>query len=285
MRAWPSVVALTVNERPSEGSATRSTSLASSNRATMRVADGRWMRSSRASSLGVSGPWRSIVASADVWDGPRSVPASCRRRRAVLVITSRSWAASPLRSRLGASASRIVAIANYLSELLLGRSTGLSPLAQAGELPPGARVGDLIGGQPGAPRGREAVDDVAERVRSVSVGVDADHHPGLGCEARVALREVAAVGIAVDLEHGPGASRRRRHALDVYVVGLAAVDQPPRQMADAVDERVLGRGDDPLGHRAPGDLERGVDARHHPVQLPQEVLLVVRRPVQQDVDL
>ena len=54
----------------------------------MRVAEGRWTRSMSASSLGVSGPWRSIVASAEVSEGERSVPASWRSRRAVRTIAS-----------------------------------------------------------------------------------------------------------------------------------------------------------------------------------------------------
>ena len=56
----------------------------------------------RASSLGVSGPWRSIVASAAVSEGERSVPASWRSRRADRAIASRSRVAS---SVVGRSAS------------------------------------------------------------------------------------------------------------------------------------------------------------------------------------
>ena len=51
--------------------------------ASTRVAVGRWTRSCAASSLGVSGPWRSIAASAEICDGLRSAPASWRSRRAV----------------------------------------------------------------------------------------------------------------------------------------------------------------------------------------------------------
>ena len=60
---------LTRQERRSCGSAARSTSPASSSRASTRVTVGRCTRSRSASSDGVSGPWRSIVASAAVWDG------------------------------------------------------------------------------------------------------------------------------------------------------------------------------------------------------------------------
>ena len=56
-------------------------------------------------------------------------------------------------------------------------------------------------------------------------------------------------------------------------------------MPDAVHERVLDCRDHPLGHRSPGDLERGVDAGHHPVELGEQVVVVVERAVGQDVDL
>ena len=62
----------------------------------MRVAVGRLTRSTSASSLGVSGPWRSTVARAEAEVGVSSVPpaaASWRRRRAVRTIAMRSLAA------------------------------------------------------------------------------------------------------------------------------------------------------------------------------------------------
>jgi hypothetical protein len=62
-------------------------------------------RSSAASSLGVSGPWRSIVASAEVEVGVNpvaSAAASCRSRRAVRTIPSRSWAAESVSGVFGA---------------------------------------------------------------------------------------------------------------------------------------------------------------------------------------
>ena len=63
----------------------------------MRVTVGRLTRSISASSLGVSGPCRSTVASAEVEVGvssaAASAAASCRSRRAVRTIASRSLAA------------------------------------------------------------------------------------------------------------------------------------------------------------------------------------------------
>ena len=51
---------------------------------------GRWTRSRVASSLGVSGPWRSIVDSAAVWEGDSPAPASWRNRRAMRAMSRRS---------------------------------------------------------------------------------------------------------------------------------------------------------------------------------------------------
>ena len=68
----------------------------------MRVAVGRLTRSISASSLGVSGPCRSIAASAEAAVGVSAAPspaASCRSRRAVRTIASRSRAAEPSSDR------------------------------------------------------------------------------------------------------------------------------------------------------------------------------------------
>jgi hypothetical protein len=82
------------DERRSAGSAVRATSPRSSSAAISFVAVGRWMRSRAASSLGVSGPWRSTEASAVFNDGLRPTVASWRRRRAVRATARRRCAAS-----------------------------------------------------------------------------------------------------------------------------------------------------------------------------------------------
>ncbi len=79
----PRWLTLRIEQRPSSGSRTRSTRPARSRWPRIRVAVGRLIRSRSASSLGASGPWRSIVARAAVCEGPRSLPASWRSRRAV----------------------------------------------------------------------------------------------------------------------------------------------------------------------------------------------------------
>ena len=56
-------------------------------------------------------------------------------------------------------------------------------------------------------------------------------------------------------------------------------------MADAVDAGVLDRGQDALGHLLLGDREGGVDAGDDPVELGEQLVGVVERAVEADVDL
>ena len=150
---------------------------------------------------------------------------------------------------------------------------------------PAAGVGDVGGGQPGAAGGGDGVGHVVEGVDAVGVGVEDDRDAGFGGEAGVVLGEVAAVGVAVDLEHRAGAGGGLGDRLDVDPVGLAAADQAAGEVADAVDVRVLDRGEDALGHLLFGDREGGVDAGDDPVERGDEVVGVVERAVEADVDL
>ena len=108
---------------------------------------------------------------------------------------------------------------------------------------------------------------------------------GVDGEAGVAVGEVAAVGVAVDLDHRAGAGGGLGDRLDVDPVGLAAADQAAGEVADAVDVRVLDRGEDALGHLLFGDREGGVDAGDDPVERRDQVVGVVERAVEADVDL
>ena len=109
--------------------------------------------------------------------------------------------------------------------------------------------------------------------------------PGLGRRAGVGVGEVAPVGVGVDLEEGAGARRRLDHPVEVHVVGLAPLDLAAGGMPERVDERVLERVHDPVGHLALADPERGVHARHDPVELLEQLVGVVERPVGEHVHL
>ncbi len=124
-----------------------------------------------------------------------------------------------------------------------------------------------------------------ERADAVGVGVDHDRHPG-GCGGTGGLgRQVAAVGVAVDLEHRPAPGRRLEDGLEIHRVGGPAFDQATGGMGDHVHQRVFDRRDHALGHGLLADPEGGVDARHQPVEAPEQLVLVVERAVGQDVDL
>ena len=73
--------------------------------------------------------------------------------------------------------------------------------------------------------------------------------------------------------------------VDVDGVGLARLDLAARRMADRVDPRVLDRRDHALGHLRGGHAERRVHRADDPVQPRQQVVVVVRRAVGQDVRL
>ena len=142
-------------ERRSCGSAARSTSPASSSRASTRVTVGRWTCSRSASSDGVSGPWRSIVASAAVWEGrarrppPGAGAAPC----------GRCPAAAVRRGRTGEWYAPLTSLANYS-----GAGSLDAPCARLPPAPRRLRAGRLRGqGPPAAgPAGGEADDRGAE---------------------------------------------------------------------------------------------------------------------------
>ena len=117
------------------------------------------------------------------------------------------------------------------------------------------------------------------------VAVDHDRDPGRGRRTRVDVVEVATVGRGVDLEHLAAGDGRLDHPLEIELVRSTPFDFPSREVADDVDVRVLDRVHDPVGHRRRVHRERRVDRRHDPVELGQQLVLVVERPVGEDVDL
>ena len=123
-------------------------------------------------------------------------------------------------------------------------------------------------------------------VRSaVGVGVDHDPHARARGRTRVDVGQVAAVGVGVDLEHRARPRGGREDGVEVDRVRLAPLDQPARGVADGVHQGMLERGDHALGHRLLAHGEGRVHAGDHPVELAQQLVLVVERAVGQDVDL
>ena len=117
------------------------------------------------------------------------------------------------------------------------------------------------------------------------VGVDHDLHARGRGRARVDVGQVAAVGVGVDLEHRAGARGGLDHAGDVEWIRTARLDLAPGGVAEGVDQRVLDRRHDAVGHLALPHAERRVHARDHPIETPQQLVRVVQRAVGHDVDL
>ena len=114
------------------------------------------------------------------------------------------------------------------------------------------------------------------------VGGHRHEHARLAGEPCVHVPHVEAVGLAVDLERRPRLDRARHDLLDVDVGPRTLVELAARQVADAVDVRVVDRGEQALG-RAP--VERCVERGDDPVELGEELVGDVDGPVGADVGL
>ena len=92
-------------------------------------------------------------------------------------------------------------------------------------------------------------------------------------------------GLALISSIVPVARGRGEHRIEIDRVGLAPPDQAPGGVPDRFDQRVLDCGDHALGHLLLAHPERRVHACDHPVELGEQLVLVVERAVGQDVDL
>ena len=81
----------------------------------------------------------------------------------------------------------------------------------------------------------------------MAVGVDDELQARLARRARMDVGQVEPVRLRVDLEKRPGLERLLDHALDVDRCRGAPADLAVRRMPDAIDVRVIHRGEHPLG--------------------------------------
>src|SRR3954447_25301124 len=119
--------------------------------------------------------------------------------------------------------------------------TSRAPFAQPLDLAPGASVEDVVLREPSAPRLADSELDEVEGADLVSVRVDDHLQPRLARRARVDVREVEPVGLRVDLQEGSRLERLLDHTFAVDRRRRALVDLAVRDVADAVDVRVLHR--------------------------------------------
>src|SRR5215213_3873229 len=167
-----------------------------------------------------------------------------------------------------------------LRPLFAGTSRASFP--QPLNLAPGTGVEDVVLRQPRATRLADPELDEVERADLVAVGVDDHLQPRLARRARVHVREVEPVRLRVDLEEGPRLEGLLDHALDVDRGRRALVDLPVRDVADAVDVRVVHRREH--ARRRIG-VEPVMDRRDNPVARREVLVGDVERAVAADVDL
>ena len=126
-----------------------------------------------------------------------------------------------------------------------------------------------------------------ELARRVGVGVD--HHHAVERESQVEQRlgRIESFGTGVDLDRRAGRGARAEDRLGVEGrLRAAASDQDPaRAVAEDVGVRALDGPEHPPGHLGCVHPELGVHAGHDHVELREQLVVLVERPVLEDVDL
>ncbi len=136
--------------------------------------------------------------------------------------------------------------------------------------------------QPRSPCEPDTELRVPERRGRVGVRRHRYGNPGVAGQPRVRVAHVQPVWLRVDLQGGPRLCGTRDDPLDIHLGARSLQDPPARQVADAVDVRVVERAEDALGGAA---LERGMHRRDDPVELRQHVVVDVERAVGTNVHL
>src|SRR5207237_1776753 len=109
-------------------------------------------------------------------------------------------------------------------------------------------------------RGADAVDDVADALEVVRVGVDRDAHAAARGGGEPSLVEVEAVRVRVELDRGAVRGARVENALDVEGVALAPEQEASARVAEDVDPGVADGAHEALGHLGRRLAEGRVDA-------------------------
>ena len=119
----------------------------------------------------------------------------------------------------------------------------------------------------------------------MDIAVDREHAACVNRALDMDIAEVEAHVVRVDLERGAMLLRGGEELVHRGLKTWPAVHDAAGRMADHMDERVRDRLQEAVGRDARLLLERGVRARHHPVEFGEQVVCVVERAVRQDVDL
>src|SRR5437763_3737980 len=165
---------------------------------------------------------------------------------------------------------------------LRGSLRSRPPLLQLLELLPGTRVDDVGLRQPTAASLRHRELEVRLRANLVAVQGDDELQAGLLRRARVDVAQVEAVRLPVDLEERACLERALDHPLDVDVACRTLRDPAAREVADAVDVRVLHRIEHALGRTR---VRRVVHRRDYPVERREILVCHVHLAARADVRL
>jgi hypothetical protein len=132
---------------------------------------------------------------------------------------------------------------------------------------------------------REAVGHVVELPRRMRVRVDREGSAALDALPDEPPVQVHPVGRGIDLEGAAGLGRRRDDGIHVRREPLAREKQSAGRMAEDGHERIAHRADQPRRLLFARQPEARVHRRDHEIELRQELVAVVDRPVGEDVRL
>src|SRR6188508_90992 len=111
-----------------------------------------------------------------------------------------------------------------------------------------ARVEDVLGANPGAPRHLHAPTQAIECRYRMRIGRDDQRYAAVAGQPRVGVAEIETLRLAVDFHRHaalPGGSDNRRH---VHLCRLALEQPASRRMAEHIDPWALQRPQDAIGH-------------------------------------
>ena len=119
----------------------------------------------------------------------------------------------------------------------------------------------------------------------MSVGVHHYRHAGLARSAHVLAAQVEPVGQPVHLHRSLGLPEPREDRVEIHRVRRPPPDQSSRRVAQRAHVRRLQRCEHAPRQLLPRGPLTAVNARLHPVELRQQVLGQIQRPVAPDVAL
>ena len=99
----------------------------------------------------------------------------------------------------------------------------------------------------------------------------------------VAAVEVEPVRVGVDLDERAGLRRRLQHGFEVHGVTIALQQQPAGGVAQHRHERMADGSNDAIGHLLAAQAEVAMDARHHVIQLPQQLVIEIEAAVGKNI--